>query len=125
VLLGHQLTGPSEEEEFVQENRNISVHLQTFQTAILTNCSQSYLCGLQSLIQINCPPQNNQCKNVMFVCFQVNPTVVLLILLLLCLIMSIQAYTVKLLCRSMVVTILGIPVMHIIIRVIGYWHEIF
>jgi hypothetical protein len=35
----------------VQENKNISVHLQVFQLL----CSQNYLCGLHSLIQVKCP----------------------------------------------------------------------
>jgi hypothetical protein len=39
----------------VQENRNISLHLQLFQLLLLTLCSQNYLCGLHSLIQVNCP----------------------------------------------------------------------
>lgn len=44
--------------------------------------------------------------------------------MLLCLIMSTKAYEIKLLCGSVVVTILGIHVMHVIIRVRDYWLEI-
>jgi len=45
--------------------------------------------------------------------------------MLLCLIMRSQAYKIKLLCGSVVVIILGIHVMHVIIRVSDYWLEIF
>jgi hypothetical protein len=45
--------------------------------------------------------------------------------MLLCLIMKTQTYKTKLLCESVVVTILGIHVMHVIIRVSDYWLEIF
>ena len=40
--------------------------------------------------------------------------------MLLCLILSTQAYQIKLVCRSVVVTCLGIHAVQVIIRVSGY-----